>query len=149
MEIGKVIKQKSFASSSTKAMINIQYTANLALQSVNKIFKPFGIQNQHFNILRIIKGKHPKPVCPGEIKEVMLDKGRDLTRLLDKLEKEGLLTRKINSSNRRMIDIQLSQKGLTMLEKLNQKVDQWHKETNHMTEEEAEQLSNLLDKFRG
>lgn len=148
MEIGEEIKQKTFASNNVKAMINLQYTNNQLQQSINKVFKPFGIQNQHFNVLRIIKGKHPQPVCPGEIKEVMLDKGRDLTRLIDKLEKDNLVTRKINQENRRMIDIRLSSKGIATLEKVSQKVDEWHKHNNHLTENEAETLSLLLDKFR-
>ena len=149
MEIGKAIKQKTFKNSFTKAIINILYTSSHLDVSMARTFKTKGIQKQHFNILRIIKGSHPNPVNPGYIKEVMLDKGRDLTRLLDKMEKLGYIRRKSNPQNRRSLNITLTDIGEEVETELSQMVEDWYKRHTALNEEEAEALSNLLDKLRG
>ena len=87
MEIDKVIKQQRFKNEFQKAIINLFYTSNHFRDMHSNVFKRFDIQGQHYNVLRILKGKHPQPVSPGYIKEVILDKGADLTRLVDKLVK--------------------------------------------------------------
>lgn len=94
MEIDKLIKQSKFTDGYQKALINVIYTANHFRDTHAPIFQKYKIQGQHFNILRILKGRHPEPVTPGYIKEVILDKGRDITRLIDKLEVLGWVVRK-------------------------------------------------------
>ena len=89
VEIDKVIKQTKFVDGYQKAMINLFYTSNHFRDAHLPIFAKYKIQGQHFNLLRILNGKYPDPVSPGYIKDVMLDKGRDLTRLIDKLESLG------------------------------------------------------------
>lgn len=150
MKIEKVIKQTKFESSVQKAFINIIYTANQLRDMQKEIFEAYDILPQHYNVLRIIKGKHPKPISPGEIKEVMLDKAPDITRLLDKLVKLGWINRNTCMDNRRKIDITLTQKGLNKLEKINRIVKaKIKKMQKNINEKEAEVLSDLLDKFRG
>lgn len=148
MEIGKAIKQKSFRNSIEKALINLLYTSSHIDVSMTQTFKAKGLQKQHFNILRIIKGSHPKPVSPGYIKEVMLDKGRDLTRLLDKMEKLGYIMRKSNPKNRRSLNISLTENGAKTEAELSRLLDSWYEAQTCLNEDEAETLSNLLDKLR-
>jgi DNA-binding MarR family transcriptional regulator len=105
---------------------------------------------QHYNILRILKGKYPKPSSPGEIKEVMLDKAPDLTRLLDKMVDMGLVDRHLCPDNRRKMDVFITTKGIDLLEKVSKEQNRMYQEDmNNLSEDEAEHLSNLLDKFRG
>ncbi|NUM49762.1 MAG: MarR family transcriptional regulator [Flavobacteriales bacterium] len=150
MKIEEAIKQNTFKNNIQKALVNLVYTGNWLRDIHEKTFKTFDLLPQHFNVLRILKGKHPNPVSPGEIKEVMLDKGHDLTRLLDKLVKQGLVNRKTCNENRRKIDITLTEKGLSKLEEMNKSLDNNTLPINHhVSEKEALLLSDLLDKLRG
>jgi len=148
--IEEAIKQSKFQDVYQKALINLIYTANCLRDEQVKILKPFDLLPQHFNIMRILKGRHPRPICPGEIKEVMLDKANDLTRLLDKLERKGLIQRNLCPTNRRKMDITLTQAGLELLEKMNRIMDQTHDALKkRLSDREAASLSHLLDKMRG
>ena len=149
MRIEDEIKSK-FSCEFQKAFINLIYTSN-KLQDLNKkVFKQMGITQQQYNVLRILRGKHPESLNPGQIKEVMLDKSPDLTRLIDRLIAKGLVHRKNCSENRRKIDINITDTGLEFLESSNILMceNEPHLSSN-LTEEEAAQLSNLLDKARG
>jgi DNA-binding MarR family transcriptional regulator len=149
MKIEKAIKQSKFESPLQKAVINIFYTANWLRDQQWELFKKYDILPQHYNVLRIIKGKHPESVSPGDIKDVMLDKGNDVTRLVDKLVKMGLVKRSLCEANRRKIDINLTDKGLGFLKELNEPMrKQYNSIKKQLSEKEAEQLSNLLDKIR-
>ena len=149
MSIEQDIKQASFKTSLEKAVVNVLYTYNWLRDQSQDVYKPYGIKMQHYNVLRILKGKHPESLSPGEIKEVMLDKAPDLTRLLDKLVGMKLVKRDICPENRRRMDVNITNTGIQILEKLTK--DQKKKNidiANRLSESEAEQLSNLLDKIR-
>ncbi|NNF33544.1 MAG: winged helix DNA-binding protein [Saprospiraceae bacterium] len=149
MEFSKVIKQKSFVSDYHKALLNLWYTSNLVRDRQERIFKRYSIKSQHYNVLRIVRGQHPNPATPGYILEVMIDKGRDLTRLVDKMVKMGLLNRCTHEHNRRMVSITITDKGLDLVEEIQVKLDNMLAETQSLSDEEAVQLSDLLDKLRG
>ncbi len=149
MEIEKVIKQEKFRDGFQKAYINLIYTANYFRDTHINIFTSHGIQGSHFNILRILKGKYPEPVSPGYIKEVMLDKGSDLTRLVSKLVNLGFVNRDVCQDNKRKMDISLTQQGYEAVEKISKEVNESDMELKTLTEKEYEQISNLLDKMRG
>ena len=99
--------------------------------------------------MRILKGKYPEPVSPGYIKEVMLDKGSDLTRLVSKLVNLGFVNRDVCQDNKRKMDISLTQQGYEAVEKISKEVNESDMELKTLTEKEYEQISNLLDKMRG
>lgn len=149
MGIKAAIKQENFKSNTEMAMVNILYTYNWINGQQQKAFKKHEILVQHFNILRIVKGKHPKVVFPGQIKEVMLDPGRDLTRLIDKLVTLGYLQRQLCDSNRRMVEISITPEGEKVVEDINLELTSFMKNKMKLSEEEALQLSDLLDKLRG
>lgn len=150
MKLSEAIKQDKFESDYHKAVINIIYTANWLRDQQMNVFRAFDILPQHYNVLRIIKGRHPNPCSPGEIKEVMLDKGNDVTRLVDKLVKKGLVKRHLCESNRRKIDITITEKGLTFIRELNDPMKKYFSFVKkHVSEKEAELLSDILDKLRG
>lgn len=147
MGIKEDIKQPEFENNKIMAMVNVYYTANWMRDRELPVYKKYGILSQHYNVLRILRGKYPESVSPGEIKKVMLDKGRDLTRLVDKLVKLGYLTRKLCPHNRRKMEIMINQTGLDVIDSISKESSVIFDSIN-LTESEAEQLSELLDKFR-
>jgi DNA-binding MarR family transcriptional regulator len=150
MKIEEAIRQSRFADNYQKVIVNLIYTANWIRDEQVKLLKQYDILPQHFNALRIIKGKHPQPVSPGEMKEVLIDKANDLTRLLDKLEKKGLIRRGLCPTNRRKMDVTITTKGIRLLEEAGKSMIVLVKHVkNQLTDKEAALLSRLLDKMRG
>ncbi len=149
MKIEEAIKQSKFENSYQKAIINIIYTANWLRDQQQETFKDYDILPQHYNVLRIVNGRYPNAISPGEIKEVMLDKGNDVTRLIDKLVKKGFVKRNTCESNRRKIDIIITKEGINFLKQISEPFKkQIQLLTKALHEKDAEKLSNLLDKFR-
>ena len=149
MKIEKEIKQKKFDNAWVRALVNLHYTSNVYKDKLLQILKPHNINDQHFNVLRILKGQHAEAVCPGYIKEVLLNKRGDLTRLIDKLTKLGHVSRQTNAENRRKVDINITESGINLLKMLNKEVNTIQKIKNNLSEKEAILLSELLDKMRG
>jgi len=148
MKIEEEIKQTKFKSSHQKAVINLIFTASWLQGQQLNFFKPFGITNQQFNILRILKGQHPKTISGTEIKSRMLDKNSDVSRLLDRLATKGLINKQTCPKDKRASDVLITKAGLDILSELDKKqkaIDQ----VLALSEKEAEELSNLLDKVRG
>ena len=147
--ISEEIKQLKFDTNYQMAVINLLYTSNVVADKHAVIFKKYDILEQHFNILRIVSGRQGKPISPGEIIEVMLNKNRDLTRLVDKLTKMELLDRQVNPTNRRKVNIAITKNGESVLEKINAELKELMYANVPLTEEESLELSQLLDKLRG
>tara|TARA_B100001769_G_C22004949_1_gene540064 strand:+ start:601 stop:1044 length:444 start_codon:yes stop_codon:yes gene_type:complete len=141
------IKSK-FDSNQLMAAVNIIYTSNWLRDISLPIYKKHNILSQHYNILRIVNGSFPNSVSPGYIKEVMLDKGRDLTRLVDKLVKLGYVERSLCKDNRRKMKITITQPGKEIINIIGTEINNLYTSYN-LNEDEANQLSNLLDKLRG
>ena len=149
MKIEDEIKQPNFRDAYQKAYINMLYTAGWLEQRQAAAFKPFGVTLPQFNILRILRGQHPKPATVNLLIERMLDKTSNASRIVDKLESKALVTRKVCPSNRRAVDIRITEAGLTLLSQMDVAMEQNPIGLQHLTEEEAAQLSVLLDKIRG
>lgn len=148
MSIEKDIKQANFKSPYSKAVINILYTNNW-LQSLQvEIFKPFDLTLQQYNVLRILRGQHPNPITVIAIIERMLDKMSNASRLVDKLLVKELVIRKLCPHDRRAVDVTITEKGLNLLKELDTLQNQWESKLHGLTENEALQLSTLLDKMR-
>ncbi len=146
--IEEVLQQNKFQSLQQKGFLNILFTANWLRENTAYLFKEHGILQQHYNVLRIVKGKKGEPTSPGQIIDVMLDKGRDLTRLVDKLVKSGYLERKTSKTNRRKVEIFLTEEGEKIISEIDIKIVKFYKKMN-INDEEANTLSLLLDKIRG
>jgi DNA-binding MarR family transcriptional regulator len=148
MSIEKAIHQKKFGNDYEKAVVNILYTASwldaLTIQSL----KPFGISPQQFNVLRILRGANPSVLRLADITERMLDKNSNATRLVEKLRQKGLLEREVCPSNRRQVNISITQKGLDLLAEIDKLSSNWIEPLRLLTKAEAQQLNTLLDKLR-
>jgi len=143
-----VIKQKKFESAQQKAILNLIYTHNWVSSLHEAFFKEYDLTMQQYNVLRILRGKHPESICAGEVKEVMLDRNPDLTRLCDRLLKKGLIERATNDENRRQVLLKITKGGLDLLKEMDPFVQSSLK-LNGLTEKECLLLSDLLDKLRG
>lgn len=148
MNLEQVIKSK-FSDEWSKVVVNAIYTGNMFTELVVTALKPYQLNDQHYNILRILKGQHPKCASPGYIKEVLLNKRGDLTRLTDKLVKMGYVERYANPENRRMVNLRITDSGLKMVNLIAKELTHTDVVKNNLTETEAQQLNTLLDKLRG
>lgn len=147
MSIEDEIQQSKFKSANQKAIINLIYTTNWLFTKQQQFLKPFGITPQQFNILRILKGQHPKRISGTEIKSRMLDKNSDVSRLLDRLEIKNLVTKTVCPKDKRAADVSIIDDGLKLLSAIDKKAESRDKLLN-LSEEESNILSNLLDKAR-
>lgn len=139
---------KPFPNLQTKALINIIFTASWIEAEQAQLLKPFEISIQQYNILRILKGMHPEPATVKLLIERMIDKNSNASRLVDKLLKKGLVERHACKEDRRRVDVFITDAGIQLINETAVLIEndfQYH----HLTEEEADQLSNLLDKMRG
>lgn len=149
MKIEDEIQQRTFQSEYHKMYINLIYTANWLQFRQSAAFKEFGITLPQFNILRILRGQFPKPATVNLLIERMLDKTSNASRIVDKLEAKGLVTRKVCPSNRRAVDILITDSGLELLTRMDGAVSPQSVGLQNVTEEEATTLNTLLDKLRG
>ncbi|MEO6150150.1 MAG: MarR family transcriptional regulator [Mucilaginibacter sp.] len=149
MRIEEEIKSNKFEDNYQKAVINVNYTYGWLSNFFRCHFEKNNLTTQQFNILRILRGQYPKPATINLLKERMIDKMSDASRIVDRLVQKGLVTRCTNSRDRRAVDIVISDEGLKILAIMDAEFKTREVLKNHLTEEEAGQLSDLLDKLRG
>lgn len=149
MKIEEAIKQtKKFKSEHERVAVNLTYTYYWLSGIMTEHLKEFGITTQQYNILRILKGQHPNPASVNLLKERMLDKNSDVSRIIDRMVAKELVDRKTCPDDRRAVNILLTDKGFAVLEQVNSKEGQPDTHLKGLTEEEAATLNDLLDKLR-
>lgn len=131
-----------------KLVVNLIYTQNQISQGIFKLLKPYGLSNQQYNILRILRGQHPKPCNINLLLNRMLDKMSNASRLVEKLRQKGLVERQKNEDDARNRDVMITEKGLMLLKEIEPKMDRFAPTHCHLSENEAKQLNVLLDKLR-
>ncbi|MBS1531329.1 MAG: MarR family transcriptional regulator [Bacteroidetes bacterium] len=149
MSIDEEIKSTNFEDNYHKAVINISYTYGWLNNTFKCKFEKHKLTNQQFNVLRILRGQYPKPATVNLIKERMIDKMSDASRIVDRLVQKGLVSRCTNNQDRRAVDIRISEEGLKVLSIMDKEFKTKDVLKSNLTEEEAAQLSHLLDKLRG
>jgi DNA-binding MarR family transcriptional regulator len=147
MSIEKDIQQQKFKSEYQKAMINLIYTYNWTTEKLKKIFEKEELTPQQFNILRILRGSD-KPLSTLEIRERMLDKMSDTSRIVDRLIKKDLVKKIICAADKRLVDVSINCNGLKLLENLDQYENEMELIFSPLSLTEAETLNTLLDKIR-
>jgi DNA-binding MarR family transcriptional regulator len=149
MRLEEEIQQKEFKNENQKALVNIIYTFNWLDTRFKDFFKTYDLTSQQFNILRILRGQHPKPCTINLLKDRMLDKICDASRIVERLRLKNLLDRTPSPNDRRSVDIIISDKGLKLLELIDNNIDTLYNTMNNLTQEEIKLLNSLLDKARG
>jgi MarR family transcriptional regulator, 2-MHQ and catechol-resistance regulon repressor len=144
----KDIQQTKFRSIYQKAGINLIYTLGWVKDKTKPIFDSEDITPQQFNILRILRGSFPQPISTLQIRERMLEKMSDTSRIVDRLIAKGLVKKLICKKDRRLVDVIISEKGKKLLERLDARQDELDGALSNLSEKEAAELSELLDKIR-
>lgn len=147
--IEEEIRQNGFKSEYQKLLINILYTSKWLEYNHQKALKPFGITPEQFNLLRILRGRHPQPATVQYITERMLDKSSNASRLIDKLVAKGFVERKTCPADRRAVDVTISARGMEILSDLDQQEARWLTSLERISLEEASLVNQCLDKLRG
>jgi DNA-binding MarR family transcriptional regulator len=143
-DLAKDINSK-FENNRVKAMLNIIYTANWITSCQNEFFKDFGISPQQYNILRILNGAG-EALNVQTIKDRMLERSPNATRLMDKLCAKNYINRLPSENDRRVVKIEITKEGIDLLEAI---PNTFNKSLlKNLSEAEAEELSHLLDKMR-
>ncbi len=148
MGLSEDIKQKTFKNEFNKVIVNIIFTNNWIHEKQLGIFKPYGLTEPQYNVLRILRGQYPNPSTINLIIDRMLDRMSNASRIVDKLEQKGLVQRSQCRNDRRAVDVTISEKGLKLLEELDVKMTTWESQIQGINEEDAVKINELLDKFR-
>ena len=147
MSIEKDIQQSKFRNEYQKTVVNLIYTYNWVTEKTKEIFERGDITQQQYNILRILRGAG-KPLSTLQIRQRMLDKMSDTSRIVDRLVKKDLVKKVICKTDRRLVDVTITDPGMSLLEKLDSYNDEMDALLGNITEEEAKMLNQLLDKIR-
>ncbi|TSA26476.1 MAG: MarR family transcriptional regulator [Ignavibacteriales bacterium] len=148
MKLEQEIKQPKFRNEYHKLAVNVLYTNGWLVNLYSNLFSKHDITSNQYNILRILRGQYPNPATVNLLKERMLDKMSDVSRLVERLRTKGFVKRDLCSKDRRCVDVVITDNGLHLLkeiDKLNDKHDSFLK---NLSESEAKKLNNLLDKLR-
>lgn len=147
MSIDKDIKQSSFKSEHQRAIINLIFTYSWTIERLKNIFDGEDLTMQQFNILRILRGNE-KPLSTLQIRERMLDKMSDTSRIVDRLVIKGLVKKITSKTDKRLVDVSITEKGKKVLKKLDGKENQIKNIVQALSDKEAKNLNKLLDKIR-
>ena len=148
MRLEQEIHQKHFDNQYHKAVVNVVFTYNWLMERQIEIIKPFGITLQQFNVLRILRGRYPEPATIKLIKERLIDKMSDASRIVEKLRIKGMAKRNICQDDRRNVDVCITDKGLNLLSKIDLVMPEIFDIMKNLNNTEIIMLNNLLDKLR-
>jgi DNA-binding MarR family transcriptional regulator len=133
-----------------EAFLSLQRTADLLARGAEEAIKPSGLSGTQYNVLRILRGAGPGGLCCGEVAERMITHDPDITRLLDRLEKRGLIVRARESRDRRIITVRIAPEGLRLLAELDEPIEEFHRrQLGHLGKRRLRLLLGLLNTARG
>jgi MarR family transcriptional regulator, 2-MHQ and catechol-resistance regulon repressor len=148
MKLERLIKMPDIKDAHLKALLEIIFTSSWLDNKQNKFFASYGLSPQQYNILRILRGSHPKSLTTQDIKTRMVDKSPHTTRMIDKLESSELVKRERSESDRRVINVNITKKGLDLVNDIDLVLPQHIQLMHTLSIEDAQMLSNLLEKLR-
>ncbi|HAC16876.1 MAG TPA: MarR family transcriptional regulator [Bacteroidetes bacterium] len=148
MRLEEEIQQSTFRNERQKLLINLFYTYNVLSTKMQEFLKSESLTMQQYNILRILRGQHPNPATNSLVKERMLDKNSDVTRIIDRMIRDGLVSRVNCEADRRRVDITITELGMQKLSRLDQQAAVMDEIGNGVTEDEAVIVNTMLDKLR-
>lgn len=149
MEIEKVVRVKRFMNCWHKSRVNLLYSGNWLKGEIKDFLSDYEVTQQQFNVLRILRGSRPQPLTTADIRSRLLDRMSDTSRIVDRLCKKGYVAKTRNEQDRRLVDVSITEVGLDLLQRIDYNIDAFDSIMQNLSEDEAEQLSHLLDKLRG
>lgn len=149
MRLSERIKQDQFTSPGQESLLSIIVTGNWIMSRLSATMAPYGITPSQYNVLRILWGSHPTMLTCSEIGRRLLDRTPDVTRLLNRLERSGYVTRARAGRDRRVVEVALTQEGHDLLNRMHAEVEgQVAALTQYLPPEEHRQLCDLLERLR-
>lgn len=130
-----------------KLRANLLYVGSWLRAEVNEVLEPFDLTQQQFNVLRILRGSYPTPISTAEIRERMLDKSSDASRLVDRLCAKGWVNKKVCEEDKRLVNVLISEEGQALLKEIDKKMNDLDKILQVISIEEAKMLNEILDKL--
>jgi len=148
MKLEDAIKSNKFVSEKQKAAINVLYTGYWLRSSYSTSLKQEDLTLEQYNVLRILKGKHPEQMCVKDIADRTVEKSSNVPRILDRLVTKKLAKRTPSKEDKRETLVSITEKGINTLEKANTLTWEVTSNITELTEEEAKTLNDLLEKMR-
>ena len=148
MKLEDVLQTTRFESLQHKAVLNVMYTAYWYKAKTNGLLKEFGLTTEQFNVLRILKGKHPTAMCVKDIGSRMIEENSNVPRIVDRLILKELAARTQSAEDRRETLVSLTEKGLNELAIVNKALKKFTETLVQLTDEEALALNNTLEHLR-
>lgn len=146
----EIQQTKPFTSLQEEALLNIVRTSATITDEMEELLKSRGITNTQYNVLRILRGAEPEGLCRNELRDRMLTRMPDVTRLLDRMEEAGLVARSRDNEDRRLVSTRITDAGRKMVDDLDAPVRAFHKNRfAHVSEEQLQTLVDLLTLTRG
>jgi len=149
MKIKDAIQQRKFQNEWHKLRVNLLYSSSWLSGNIKAFIEPFGITQKQFNILRILRGQHPEEITILDIRNRMIDKMSDASRMVDRLAKKDLLLKRPCTEDKRQTRVRISPAGLELLQQIDSEMNRMDEILFNLSEEEAHTLNHLLDKMRG
>lgn len=147
MSIEKEIPKSYFRNSSHKTLVNILFTSNWILEKLKQFLESEDITPQQYNILRILNNSD-RPLSTLKIREQMLDKMSDTSRIVERLLKKELVNKQMCRHDKRLVDVTISEKGLQLLDRLEKKSGELDSVIANLTSKDMDTVNQLLDKIR-
>lgn len=144
----RLIKQKvPFRSELVQAEIGLIYVSYLITHESASFFKQYGITTQQYNVLRILRGQYPGSANVNLIRERMLDRMSDASRIVDRLVRQSLVSKRPNNRDKRNVDVQITSRGLDLLRVIDRAMEQHHGFLHRLDAGELQQLNHLIDRI--
>lgn len=149
MSIEKAISQtKNFKTPYQRMIVNLLYTSSWLNLKQIQLLRPYKLSVSQYNVLRILRGAYPTPVSTSYIAERMIDRTSNASRIVERLQKKGLVVKEPSTVDRRIVNISITEEGLDLLARIDVEQDRFEEKLHTLTEEKAKLLSDLLDELR-
>lgn len=145
MKLEDAIKTTGFKSQRHKAVVNLMFTAYQVKSRIAQLLKNYALTPEQYNVLRILKGSHPTPLCVRDIASRLIERNSNVPRIADRLELKKLVKRSVSPADRRETLMQITPAGLNLLAMVNQAMDEQEQQVANLTEEQAASLNQLLE----
>lgn len=145
MKLEDAIKTSGFKSQRHKAVVNLMFTAYQVKSRIAQLLKNYALTPEQYNVLRILKGSHPTPLCVRDIASRLIERNSNVPRIADRLELKKLVKRSVSPADRRETLMQITPAGLNLLAMVNKAMDEQEQQVANLTEEQATSLNQLLE----
>jgi DNA-binding MarR family transcriptional regulator len=143
--ITELRQTKPFQSLAQEAHLSVIRTGAVLLEGIERLLKPYGISATQYNVLRILRGAGQDGLCRNEIRDRLINRMPDVSRLLDRMEEAGLVARERDAVDRRLVTTRLAERGTQLVNELDALIDATHdQQLGHMSEKELRELLRLL-----